>query len=156
MAEKKKGGRPSKYKPEFVDQAKHLCKLGAIDKDLADAFHVSEATIKTWKNLHPEFLATLSKFKEDANRKVAQSLFKRANGCSVPDSDIRVIEGEIVITPLLKHFPPDTRACEVWLFNRDPENWKPRKAADENNGGEKAKPVLIKFIVSERVNHDGS
>lgn len=125
--------RPSLYKPEYAEQAKHLCRLGAIDDDLAEAFHTTQQTINAWKKKYPKFLESISKSKEIPNKKVAQSLYRRANGCSVPDSDIRVIDGKIVVTPLLKHFPPDTRACEVWLFNRDSENWKPRRAAETDN-----------------------
>jgi hypothetical protein len=29
-------GRPASYKPEFVKMARHLCKLGARDSELAD------------------------------------------------------------------------------------------------------------------------
>ena len=48
-------GRPSAYKPEFGPQAEELCKLGAIDKDLAEFFEVDERTINRWKEAHPEF-----------------------------------------------------------------------------------------------------
>ena len=39
------GGRPSSYKPEYAKMARHLCKLGATDADLAEAFGVSVVTI---------------------------------------------------------------------------------------------------------------
>ena len=29
-------GRPSKFKPEFIEQAEKLCKLGATDLEMAD------------------------------------------------------------------------------------------------------------------------
>jgi ribosomal protein L31 len=54
-----KMGRPSSYKPEFAKMARHLCKLGATDADLADAFDVSVVTIDTWKAKHPDFLGSL-------------------------------------------------------------------------------------------------
>jgi hypothetical protein len=31
-----KRGRPSTFKPEYVEQAKKLCLLGATDEDIAD------------------------------------------------------------------------------------------------------------------------
>jgi len=127
---KNKGGRPTKYKPEYASQAGKLCLLGATDAQLADFFGVSEQTITSWKKRHPEFLASLKEAKPSADEQVVQSLFKRARGCSVPDSDVRVIDGAIVITPLEKHFPPETAACMAWLHNRQPEKWRPRKSAD--------------------------
>jgi hypothetical protein len=39
--------------------ARHLCKLGATDADLAAAFEVSIPTIDTWKAKHPDFLGSL-------------------------------------------------------------------------------------------------
>ena len=51
-----KMGRPSSFRPEFVKMVRHLCKLGATDADLADAFGVSIPTVDTWKAKHPDFL----------------------------------------------------------------------------------------------------
>ncbi|MBL3206262.1 terminase, partial [Klebsiella pneumoniae] len=41
-------GRPSKYKPEFAEQAKKLAVLGATDAQMADFFEVSVSTINLW------------------------------------------------------------------------------------------------------------
>lgn len=43
-AAKSKGGRPTRYKAEYAQQAYKLCLLGATDKELADFFHVSGQT----------------------------------------------------------------------------------------------------------------
>lgn len=56
----RKPGRPSDFLPEFVDQAAKLCRLGAIDRDLADFFDVSEVTINAWKKAHHEFLESIT------------------------------------------------------------------------------------------------
>jgi hypothetical protein len=37
------GGRPVKYKPEFVAQAKKACEAGFTDRELAELFGVSKA-----------------------------------------------------------------------------------------------------------------
>jgi hypothetical protein len=137
----KGGGRKSLWKPEYVRMAEGIAVLGATDKQLATIFGVSERTIHGWKKEHPEFFAALKKGKAEADNRVKQALFKRAIGCHVPDTDIRVIEGEIVKTPLEKHYPPDTTACIIWLQNRDSENWKPRKAV-EDDGKESPQPII--------------
>jgi len=133
MTKKNKGGRPTKFKPEFIEQVIHLCKLGATNVEIAEALNVSLATIKNWMKSDDEFLAAVKEGKHLADQRVAKALFSRAVGCHVPDSDIRVMDGEIVITPLKKHFPPDTTACMAWLHNRDRDNWKPRKAFDDSD-----------------------
>lgn len=42
------GGRPSKYREEYADQARKLCLLGATDADLASFFEVNEDTVNEW------------------------------------------------------------------------------------------------------------
>lgn len=119
-----KGGRPSSYKPEFVEQALKLTRLGATDKQMADFFNVTEKTLNNWKTEHDEFLQSLKVGKLMADAEVSNSLFHRALGYSHDDVDIRVLDGRIVQTPLIKHYPPDTTACIYWLKNRQPELWR--------------------------------
>jgi hypothetical protein len=57
---KNKGGRPTKYKPEFNEMAYELCKWGGLDdKKLAKVFKTSEVSINAWKHKHPDFLKSL-------------------------------------------------------------------------------------------------
>lgn len=127
---KRAGGRPSRYKPEYAEQAKKLCMLGLTDKELAKFFEVSEQTLNTWKKAHPEFLESLKGGKTLADAEVAAKLHHRALGYSHPEDDIRVVNGQIVITPTIKHYPPDTTAAIFWLKNRQPNKWRD-KPADE-------------------------
>lgn len=118
-------GRPSSYKKEYAAQSIHLTKLGAIDKDLAAFFGVSEVTINAWKDKHPEFLKSLKKGKENADNMVKQSLYRRSIGYSHPDTKFATFEGKITDSQeYTKHYPPDTTACIFWMTNRDPNNWK--------------------------------
>ena len=121
-------GRPTKYRAVFAEQARKLCDLGATDAQLADFFGVCETTINTWKQEHPKFLASIKEAKECSDEEVVRALRKRAIGCSVPDSDVRVVNGELTVTPLRKHYPPETAACMAWLHNRQPGRWRPRMA----------------------------
>ena len=116
--------RPSKYKPEFADQARKLCELGATDAQLADFFSVAVSTVSLWKVQHPEFSEALKLAKETADRLVEQSLYRRATGYECDETDIRVIGGEVVQTQLRKIYPPDTTAAIFWLKNRRPEQWR--------------------------------
>jgi hypothetical protein len=117
-------GRPSSFLPEYAEQAEKLCKLGATDKELANFFEVSEQTLNTWKTKYPEFLASLKAGKEHADATVAERLFQRATGYSHPEVHICTIQNEVVMTPITKHYPPDTTAAIFWLKNRRPDNWR--------------------------------
>ncbi|MCP1651686.1 terminase [Pseudomonas nitroreducens] len=118
------GGRPTKYKAEYVEQARKLCQLGATDAEMADFFDVTISTLSLWKVKHPEFSDALKMGKEVADKRVEQALYNRALGFSHEETDIRVIEGRIEMTPMIKHYPPDTTAAIFWLKNRRPDEWR--------------------------------
>lgn len=122
--------RPTKYKAEYAEQALKLCRLGATDAELADFFEVSQTTIDNWKRDHKEFLGSIKRGKELSDAEVADRLFKRATGYSHPEVDIRVIDNEIVQTPLIKHYAPDTAAAIFWLKNRQRGKWRDKVEVD--------------------------
>ena len=138
-------GRPTKYKPEYAEQAKKLCALGATDAQLADFFEVAISTITLWKVRHEEFSASLSVPKEMADSRVEQSLYRRAMGYEHDEVDIRVVNGEIVETPIRKYYPPDSTAMIFWLKNRQSDKWREMKAVELTgaNGG----PVQTKTTI---------
>lgn len=117
-------GRPTSYKPEYCEQAVKLSKMGATDAEMADFFEVAISTLNLWKIKHTEFSESLRVGKEIADKRVVDSLYQRAMGYTHPEVDIRVVEGAIVKTDLVKHYPPDTTAMIFWLKNRDPSNWR--------------------------------
>jgi hypothetical protein len=123
-------GRPTKYKPEYATQAKKLCALGATDAELADFFEVCVATINLWKIQHEEFSESLRIPKEIANDRVEKSLYQRAVGYEHDEVDIKVIEGQVVQTPIRKHYAPDTTAAKFWLINRRRKDWAERIEQD--------------------------
>ena len=118
-------GRPSSYKPEFAKMARHLCKLGATDADLAVAFEVSIPTIDTWKAKRPDFLGSLKAGKADADDRVERSLYSRAVGYSFNSEKIFCNkDGEVTRVPIVEHVPPDVTAQIFWLKNRKPSEWR--------------------------------
>lgn len=135
-------GRPSKYKPEFAKQAAKICELGATDQQLAGFFEVSVSTLNLWKIEHEEFSESLKLGKSLPDSKVEHSLYMRAVGYSHPEDDIRVIENQIVVTPTIKHYPPDTTACIFWLKNRMPEQYR----ANPEDGGGDSSDKLVKAV----------
>jgi hypothetical protein len=120
------GGRPTKYKEDYPKRAYKLCLLGATDKQLADFFEVNEDTVNKWKIDYPEFSESLRAGKDDADAVIAQSLFNRAKGYSHPEDKIFNDDGQAMVVPTIKHYPPDTTACIFWLKNRQKANWRDR------------------------------
>lgn len=145
-------GRPSKYKPEFAEQAKKLAVLGATDAQLADFFEVSVSTINLWKIEHEEFSESLKLAKEEADKRVEHSLYQRAMGYEHDEVDIRVVAGELKTTPIRKHYPPDTTACIFWLKNRKPQEWRDKietELSGPNGGPIKTEEVTRPKITKE-------
>src|SRR5690349_641900 len=92
------GGRPQKYRAEFADWAEKLCKLGATDEEMADAFDVSVVTLNKWKHVHVKFSLALKNGKAFADANVADRLYQRAMGFEHPEVDIKMYEGKIIMT----------------------------------------------------------
>lgn len=126
--------RPSKFKPEFVEQAAKLAKLGATDIEIADFFGVSEQTLNTWKNTQLGFLESLKSGKEEADQRVERSLYRRALGFERDAVKIFCAkDGRVTTVPYREVVPPDTVACIFWLKNRRPEDWR-EKVEHEHKG----------------------
>ena len=124
--EKQGNGRPTKYLPEYDEQARKLCLLGATDRALADFFGVAESSINEWKLKHPSFSESLKAGKQLADAQVAEKLFNRAMGYSHPETKVFNNQGEVLTHEVVKHCPPDSTAAIFWLKNRQPERWRDR------------------------------
>jgi hypothetical protein len=137
-----RAGRPSSYKPEYVNMAKQAAKLGATDADLARIFGVSDATIDNWKAQHPDFLGSLKAGKEEADARVERSLYSRAVGYSFKSEKIFCNkDGEVTRVPIVEHVPPDVTAQIFWLKNRNPSHWRDAWQMEHVTG---------KYIISDR------
>lgn len=158
-----KVGRPSSYKEEYADLAFNYCLLGAKDDDLAIFFDTSEVTINSWKQKHPEFVKSLKRGKEQADAKVASSLYHRAKGVfintqqAIKLKDVKYIKGNrieterIEIVELKQEQAPDTTAAIFWLKNRNPKNWRDRQNLEVTGKNGKdllPEPILIEVIDS--------
>lgn len=138
----------SKYKQGYNQQAYRLCLLGATDKHLAEFFGVSESTINLWKLRYAEFSESLKVGKMMADANVAESLYHRSIGYSHPDTHVSVINHEVVLTELTKHYPPDTKAAFIWLKNRQPTLWRDKVEVEHSD---KLNPEMMDRIKTEFV-----
>jgi hypothetical protein len=119
-------GRPTLYRDDHPERARKLALLGMTDEEIAESFGISHQTFYNWQDAHPEFLEAINAGKAPADAEVAASLYHRARGYSHPDVHVALFNGEAVITPLVKHYPPDTTAASLWLRNRQSARWRDR------------------------------
>ena len=137
-------GRPSSYKKEYVEQVYKLCLLGAVDKEMADIFGVSEQTFNAWKKEHPEFLVSIKEGKEYADANIASRLYQRAMGYEHPEDKIFNDNGEPLVVPTTKHYPPDTAAAIFWLKNRRKDQWRDKH--DLEHTGKDGGPMIVQIV----------
>ena len=121
------GGRPSSFKPAFVEQGRKLAELGATDREIADFFGVAERTIHRWQHDFPEFCQALKVGKDAADDRVEKSLYRRAVGYSHDAVKIMQFQGQEIMVPYEEHHAPDVTACIFWLKNRRREQWRDRQ-----------------------------
>jgi hypothetical protein len=103
-----------------------LSLLGLGDRELAIAFGKDVTTIDYWKKMRPGFRVAISQGKQEADGKVAKSLYKKATGYTQPDEQIFLYKGEVIKAATIKYYPPDTAAAIFWLKNRSrhlPNPW---------------------------------
>lgn len=141
-----KRGRPTDFKPEYVDQARKLCELGATDDELADFFEIHRATLYRWKLEQPEFCDAIKAGKEIADERVERSLYQKAVGYDFTEEQAIKIkvgqyEEEVEIVEVRRHAPAETPAAIFWLKNRRKDEWRDKQEI-EHGANKDAPPVF--------------
>jgi len=131
--EPKPVGRPSKYEPEFADDAYKHCLAGATDEDLCQIFDVARSTLCEWKLRYPEFADAIRKGKAPANAEVAYSLFRQATGYE-REEEVATQAGVVTIK---RYYAPTPTSTMFWLKNRMPDQWR-----------ERAEPTKVELEIS--------
>jgi hypothetical protein len=125
------GGRPSSYKPAYVDQAKKACEAGFTDVEVGKLFGVSEVTINEWKLAHKEFCLALKSGKTAADDRMERSFYQRGLGYDYESKKtVKDNTGFEQVTKTTQHVPGDVGAQFRWLSNRRPEVWRERHEVD--------------------------
>jgi len=155
-AKRKRSGQPTKYKPEFENQALVLAEKGFTDNEVAKVFGVCGDTIQNWKKQFPQFFESLKAGKKIADQKVVQSLYQKALGYSHPEIHISNHQGVVTKTNIIKHYPPDTTACIFWLKNRDQKNWRDKHETEIT--GKDGGPLAVNVSITKtyKKEDDGS
>ena len=122
--EAEKRGRPTTFKPEYVDLARKACMQGATDMELASLFDVNIATLYRWKVQHPEFCDAIVVGKEVADDRVERALYQRACGYELEVEKLFSFQGAIVRGTTIEHVQADKAAMELWLASRRSSKWR--------------------------------
>jgi transposase-like protein len=138
-------GQPTRYEAAFGPRARRLALLGLVDAEIADQFGIALDTLYGWRRRYPEFSNALDAGKMEADGEVAESLFDRSRGMSVPEVKIFMpaVADAPVYAPYQEHLPPDVGAAKLWLVNRQRARWPGTERVD----------VTVKSSLTERLNH---
>jgi len=121
-------GAPTKYLVKYNEQVEMLCKLGAIDREIADFLGISESTLNEWKKKYKHLSESIKRGKILADMNVANSLYKKATGYKTKAIKFAIFEGEI--TDQIEYdtdVAPDATACIFWLKNRQRSKWRDKQ-----------------------------
>ena len=144
-------GRPSLFREEYVTQATKLYNLGATDSDVADFFQVTEKTINRWKHDYPAFADAMRLAKEEADKRVEQSLYRRALGFE--HDAVKIFMPAGATEPVYAHYrnivPPDTTACIFWLKNRKPTEWRDKTTQEFTGANGNPLELVVRRVDQE-------
>jgi hypothetical protein len=117
-------GRPSKYSKEIIPLVKRYYEAGLIDMQICCLLNIDPSTWWKWKIKYPELLKSLKGSRKFSDENVEASLYARATGYSHPDLHVSQHEGQVTLTRIVKHYPPDPVSAIFWLKNRMPRIYK--------------------------------
>jgi transcriptional regulator with XRE-family HTH domain len=117
--------------------------LGLTQAETASLVGVSERTFSYWLKDRQEIADAWFRGGAYADMQVARALYHRATGAVTPDSHVAVINDEVTITPMEKHYPPDVGAARLWLKNRQPALWRDKVELEQ--------PPTIALVDKERM-----
>lgn len=124
------------FHTSFVPLIFRLKLLGLTDAEIAEHFGITYRSFQGWCGRYPEVEAALKAGGEDADARVAESLYARALGYSHPEEKIFCTKGgKVVRAETTKHYPPNEVACMMFLSNRQrfSGRWRHQASLDLSN-----------------------
>lgn len=113
----------SKYRPEYANFAREMCRLGATDVEVARGLGISLSCLWRWQSKYEDFFKAFLEGKDHCDDRVERALYHRAVGYSYPAVKIMNHQGVPVVVPYMEHIPPDVGAATKWLKSRRKEQW---------------------------------
>lgn len=148
MTDAKKRGRPSSFRPEYIEQARKLCLLGATNPELANFFGVATSTVDKWIKEDEDFSGAVKSGRLIADSEVACKLYERAVGAEWEEEQVFKVRidhhiEEVQKVTVKRAAPPDTAAAFIWLKNRQPKKWRDKSAPEDDEA-----PPPVKVVVN--------
>lgn len=118
-------GRPaSEPTPEHCRVAKHACRLGATDLELANILGVDVSVIKRWQVTDESFSHACKVGGDMADARVERGLYQRAvGGVRSGKKEVATKDGDVVELNWEEEVLPDTAAASRWLESRKRKDW---------------------------------
>jgi hypothetical protein len=117
-------GRPTKYNANFHPKlVEAWARAGLTEEEIAEKLELSGATIKTWKNKYPEFMAAVTRGRAPIDDEIEAALYKSAHGHV---HTTKRLVGDAVVE-IEQYYPPDPRSLQFFLKNRRPKKWREKQ-----------------------------
>ena len=127
-------GRPTRYRPEYANQARQAYQLGACDEDIARFFEIDISTFYRWRVRHADFAAACVIGREFADNRVEMSMYQRAIGFEYEVERVFMFASwtDPLIARSTRRVLGDPRIAMQWLRLRRPKEWREDKVRDED------------------------
>lgn len=150
---KRKVGRPSTFNEIIRDKIIELAEDGKTNEEIADFIGVHVRTLECWLKKDRQFLWAVKEAKSIADDLVEASLFKKAIGYQHVVDKVAFHDGMVVREEVVEKFPPDTKAAEFWLKNRQPDRWREKKEV-ELSGAVETKDISLEELLRDPATAD--
>ncbi len=114
-----------KYSIRFIHK---LARYGLAPEQIADVLQIRIEVLNQWQRKDKLLAYVLRQGKDDADRAVADSLYRKAVGMAYDETvtEMGVKDGKETqsVKTTRKFLPPDTQAAIFWLTNRQPGSFK--------------------------------
>lgn len=125
-------GRPCKYETHvepYLDKIFEWLKTGYTDCSIAEQLGIHQNTWMRYRDKYSILGELYARARAHRNALVMNKMYERATGYQHPDLFIAQNKGEIVKEEIIKHYPPDVQAADLFLRNNDPD-YKSAKSVD--------------------------
>lgn len=150
----KKGGRKTKFRPEYAEQARQLIADGKNQRQCYEFFNVSRQTWHSWKKRFPVFLDALQESLDGNVKKVEDALLKRALGfsCTEVTKTVEIVEKgkkKQSNKEVERHVIADVAAIKFFLVNRSPKDWQnieKKEITGNDDSGLIPNKITVEFV----------
>src|SRR5574344_540970 len=128
-------GQPCKYETHVephLDKIFEWLKTGYTDISICEQLGIHQNTWMRYKDNHSILGELYTRARAHRNALVMNKMYERATGYQHPDLFIAQNKGEIVKEEIIKHYPPDVQAADLFLRNNDPD-YKGPKSVESGN-----------------------